>query len=114
MLVLSNGYKNLSFFLILEVRVPKSVPSEALAFEEYLFNRNLKLSSTFDIPTNIRGTILPAPPTFRIWFVASASDAADSVAKLRKIAKETNAKVVWGHDPVTWLEWKKAPMFYYD
>jgi len=46
--------------------------------------------------------------------VASASDAADSVAKLRKIAKETNAKVVWGHDPVTWLEWNKAPMFYYD
>ena len=25
-----------------------------------------------------------------------------------------NAKVVWGHDPVTWLDWKKAPMFYYD
>ena len=46
--------------------------------------------------------------------VASASDAADSVAKLRKIAKETNAKVVWGHDPVTWLDWNKAPMFYYD
>jgi glyoxylase-like metal-dependent hydrolase (beta-lactamase superfamily II) len=46
--------------------------------------------------------------------VSSASDAADSVAKLRKIAKETNAKVVWGHDPVTWLDWNKAPMFYYD
>lgn len=46
--------------------------------------------------------------------VASASDAADSVKKLRKVAKDYNAKVVWGHDPVTWLDWKKAPMFYYD
>ena len=46
--------------------------------------------------------------------VASASDAADSVKKLRKVAKDHNAKVVWGHDPVTWLDWKKAPMFYYD
>ena len=35
--------------------------------------------------------------------VASASDAADSVKKLRKVAKDHNAKVVWGHDPVTWL-----------
>ena len=34
--------------------------------------------------------------------------------KLRKIAKEYDAKVVWGHDPVTWQDWKKAPMFYYD
>ena len=45
---------------------------------------------------------------------ASASDAADSVKKLRKVAKDYDAKVVWGHDPVTWLDWKKAPMFYYD
>ena len=37
-----------------------------------------------------------------------------STKKIIKLAKETNAKVVWGHDPVTWLDWNKAPMFYYD
>ena len=46
--------------------------------------------------------------------VASSSDAADSVKKLRRVAKEYDAKVVWGHDPVSWQDWKKAPMFYYD
>ncbi len=46
--------------------------------------------------------------------VSSSSDAAASVKKLRRIAKEHDAKVVWGHDPVSWLDWKKAPMFYYD
>ena len=46
--------------------------------------------------------------------VASSSDAAESVKKLRRVAKEYNAKVVWGHDPVSWLDWKKAPMFYYE
>ena len=45
--------------------------------------------------------------------VASSSDAAASVKKLRKVAKEYDAKVVWGHDPVSWADWKKAPMFYY-
>jgi len=38
----------------------------------------------------------------------------ESVKKLRKVAKEHDAKVVWGHDPVSWPGWKKAPMFYYD
>ena len=46
--------------------------------------------------------------------VASSTDAAESVKKLRKVAKEHDAKVVWGHDPVSWPSWKKAPMFYYD
>ena len=46
--------------------------------------------------------------------VSSSSDAAASVKKLRRVAKEHDAKVVWGHDPVSWLDWKKAPMFYYD
>jgi len=46
--------------------------------------------------------------------VASSTDAAESVKKLRKVAKEHDAKVVWGHDPVSWPGWKKAPMFYYD
>ena len=38
--------------------------------------------------------------------VASSSDAAESVKKLRRVAKEHDAKVVWGHDPVSWLNWK--------
>ena len=46
--------------------------------------------------------------------VSSSSDAAASVKKLRRVAKEHDAKVVWGHDPVSWPGWKKAPMFYYD
>jgi hypothetical protein len=46
--------------------------------------------------------------------VASSSDAAESVSKLRKVAKEHDATVVWGHDPISWKIWKKAPMFYYD
>jgi glyoxylase-like metal-dependent hydrolase (beta-lactamase superfamily II) len=35
--------------------------------------------------------------------VSSSSDAAESVKKLRRVAKEHDAKVVWGHDPVAWL-----------
>jgi len=48
------------------------------------------------------------------FVVASSSDAAESVSKLRKVAKEHDATVVWGHDPISWKIWKKAPMFYYD
>ena len=43
-----------------------------------------------------------------LGLVASSSDAADSVKKLRQVAKEYNAKVVWGHDPVTWLGLEKS------
>ena len=46
--------------------------------------------------------------------VHSSSDAANSVKKLRKVAKENNAMVVTGHDPVGWLNFKKAPMFFYE
>ena len=46
--------------------------------------------------------------------VTSSSQAAESVKKLRKIAKENNALVVTGHDPDAWTTFKKAPMFYYD
>ena len=46
--------------------------------------------------------------------VTSSSQAAESVKKLRKIAKEHNALVVTGHDPDAWKTFKKAPMFYYD
>ena len=31
-----------------------------------------------------------------------------------KVAKQYDATVVWGHDPLSWKNWKKAPMFYYD
>ena len=34
--------------------------------------------------------------------------------KLRKVAKENNALIVTGHDPVGWLNFKKAPMFFYE
>ena len=46
--------------------------------------------------------------------VTSSSQAAESVKKLRKIARENNALVVTGHDPDAWKTFKKAPMFYYD
>ena len=39
---------------------------------------------------------------------------ANSVKKLKKLAKEKNALVVTGHDPHAWEDFKKAPMFYYD
>ena len=46
--------------------------------------------------------------------VHSSSDAANSVKKLRKVARENNAMVVTGHDPEGWLNFKKAPMFFYE
>jgi glyoxylase-like metal-dependent hydrolase (beta-lactamase superfamily II) len=46
--------------------------------------------------------------------VVSSADAADSVAKLRKIAADTGAMVVTGHDPVTWEGFRKAPHDFYD
>ena len=46
--------------------------------------------------------------------VTSSSEAADSVKKLRKVAKETKAMIVTGHDPDAWATFKKAPMLYYD
>lgn len=46
--------------------------------------------------------------------VTSSTQAADSVAKLRKIAKETKALVVTGHDPQDWARFRKAPSDFYD
>lgn len=46
--------------------------------------------------------------------VVSSADAADSVAKLRKIAADTGAMVVTGHDPVSWAGFRKAPHDFYD
>ncbi|MCB1398083.1 MAG: N-acyl homoserine lactonase family protein [Rhodobacteraceae bacterium] len=46
--------------------------------------------------------------------LVSASDAADSVAKLRNIAADTNALVVTGHDPDNWSSFRKAPHDFYD
>ncbi len=46
--------------------------------------------------------------------VTSSSQAADSVKKLRKVAKENNALVVTGHDPEAWINFNKAPTFYYE
>ncbi len=46
--------------------------------------------------------------------VTSSMQAADSVAKLRRIAKDTNAMVVTGHDPVTWPSFRKSPQDFYD
>jgi len=46
--------------------------------------------------------------------LVSASDAADSVAKLRRIAEDTNAMVVTGHDPDNWKNFAKAPYDFYD
>ncbi len=46
--------------------------------------------------------------------VTSSTQAADSVAKLHKIAKETSAMVVTGHDPQDWVRFHKAPADFYD
>jgi len=46
--------------------------------------------------------------------VVSSADAADSVAKLRRIASDTNAMVVTGHDPDNWEAFRKAPHDFYD
>lgn len=46
--------------------------------------------------------------------VVSSAEAADSVAKLRKIAADTGAMVVTGHDPGTWAGFRKAPHDFYD
>ena len=46
--------------------------------------------------------------------VTSSSDAAKSVAKLHKIADQTGAVVVTGHDPDLWRTFKHAPSEYYD
>ena len=46
--------------------------------------------------------------------VVSSADAADSVAKLRKLAADTGAMVVTGHDPITWETFRKAPQDFYD
>ncbi|PCJ86221.1 MAG: MBL fold metallo-hydrolase [Hyphomicrobiales bacterium] len=46
--------------------------------------------------------------------VVSSSDAADSVAKLHKIADDTGAMVVTGHDPKNWESFRKAPYDFYD
>lgn len=45
-------------------------------------------------------------------FLASAIDSVHSVSKLRKIAKDTDALVVTGHDPEAWPTFKHYPEFY--
>ena len=46
--------------------------------------------------------------------VVSSADAANSVEKLRRIASDTNAMIVTGHDPDNWREFRKAPKDFYD
>ena len=46
--------------------------------------------------------------------ICSAVDAASSVAKLRKIAEDTGAMIVTGHDPDHWKTFRKAPHGFYD
>jgi glyoxylase-like metal-dependent hydrolase (beta-lactamase superfamily II) len=46
--------------------------------------------------------------------VVSSGKAADSVAKLRRIAADTGAMVVTGHDPDLWATFRKAPIDFYD
>ena len=55
-------------------------------------------------------------PLIDIANVACGFHASDPnhMRKTVELAKKYDAKVVWGHDPVSWPDWKKAPMFYYD
>lgn len=46
--------------------------------------------------------------------VTSSTQAADSVTKLRRIAADTGAMVVTGHDPDNWGTFLKAPYDFYD
>ena len=46
--------------------------------------------------------------------VCSCVDAARSVRKLRRIAEETGAMVVTGHDPSPWQTFVHAPAGFYD
>ena len=46
--------------------------------------------------------------------MTSSIESAQSIRKLRKIAKDTKAMIVTGHDPGAWSTFKKAPMLYYD
>jgi N-acyl homoserine lactone hydrolase len=46
--------------------------------------------------------------------VCSSVDAVRSVKKLRKIAADTGAMVVTGHDPEAWKAFDKAPKAFYD
>jgi len=46
--------------------------------------------------------------------ISSAVDAAHSVDKLHKIAEDTGALVVTGHDPDHWKTFRKAPNNFYD
>lgn len=46
--------------------------------------------------------------------VVSSGKAADSVANLRRIAADTGAMVVTGHDPDAWATFRKAPIDFYD
>lgn len=46
--------------------------------------------------------------------LSSSVDAVRSVHKLRRIAEETGAMVVTGHDPDSWAHIKKGPSAYYD
>jgi len=46
--------------------------------------------------------------------VVSSSKDANSVAKLRRIATDTGAMVVTGHDPDVWATFRKAPTDFYD
>lgn len=46
--------------------------------------------------------------------IHSAADAANSVERLRRIAKDTGALVVTGHDPEGWAAFRKAPHDFYD
>jgi len=46
--------------------------------------------------------------------VHSSADAADSVEKLRRIAKDTGAVVVTGHDPEGWRAFREGAQDFYD
>jgi N-acyl homoserine lactone hydrolase len=46
--------------------------------------------------------------------VVSSADAVNSVKKLHRIASDTNALVVTGHDPDNWGTFLKAPYDFYD
>jgi N-acyl homoserine lactone hydrolase len=45
-------------------------------------------------------------------FATSTIEAVRSVKKLRQIARQSDALVVTGHDPIAWPRFKHAPGYY--
>lgn len=65
-------------------------------------------------PVLLMGDAIGRPEEIELGFIGSWNEqmARESGAKLMKIAEQTNALIIYGHDPEQWPTLKKAPDFY--